>query len=145
MIFLKSIPRDRFKPYIIPTLIVVTAIALMLFPIADCVDCEFARPWGRDDGAYGIRIAIFSAWLLGTSFLVGLFRLLYGWIIPIAFVAIDCLAQPLGGVEWRSLINNEGPFIVLIGGCLGLASFAVGRLIGALIASVRDARLASKP
>ena len=134
----KPIPVDRLRPYIVPALIGLTAIALVLFPIADCIDCDVLRPWGRNDAAFAIRSEIFDIWLLGASFLVGLFRLRHGWVLPLAFVAINCLTEPLGGVAWWSLIQNEGPLILLIGGLAGLLSFAIGRLFGLALVRIRS-------
>jgi hypothetical protein len=50
-------------------------------------------------------------------------------MLPMAIVVADCLTEPLGGVPIWSLINNEGPVILIVGGVIGLISFGVGRLL----------------
>ncbi len=71
---------SRLRPYIVPTIVLLTVLVLILFPRADCFDCDFPHPWGRDDAAYALRSEIFLAWLAGTSFFFGLYRVRGGWI-----------------------------------------------------------------
>jgi hypothetical protein len=129
----RSKMRMRVRPFLVPMIILVTVIALSLFPIADCFDCEGPNPWGRDDVAYQLRSEVFEAWLILASFLVGIFRIRFGWTVPLAIAIADCLTQPLGGVELRSLINNEGPVALIMDTLIGLVSFGVGRLLSEFV------------
>jgi hypothetical protein len=120
----------RLKPFIVPAFIVGTAIALILFPMADCVACEGARPWGRDDGAYAVRSTIFDVWLISAPFFVGFFRLRLGWTVPLAIVIGGILTEPLAGVAQWSLVDNEGPTLVLTCLPVGFAAFIAGKMLG---------------
>jgi hypothetical protein len=72
--------------------------------------------------------------------LVGLLRLRKGWLVPLAFVLIDCATEPLGGVPLWSLLRNEGPMLLIVGLPVGFASFAVGWILRLLIERLRHAR-----
>ena len=131
--FKEVFSKRRLKLFLVPMIILVTVVALSLFPIADCFDCEGPHPWGRDDVAYQVRSEIFDIWLLGVSFLVGVFRLRFGWIVPLAIVVANCITEPLGGVGLWSLIKNEGPVILIMGGLFGLIAFGAGRLVSEFV------------
>jgi hypothetical protein len=133
----------RLRPFLVPMIILVTVVALSLFPIADCIGCEGPHPWGRNDVAYQVRSEIFDIWLVGVSFLVGVFRLRFGWIVPLAIVVANCMTEPLGGVELWSLIKNEGPVILIVGGLFGLIAFGAGRLLSEFVVrrNQSDARI----
>jgi len=107
-------------------LIAVSFCALILFPLADCFDCEGPQPWGRNDGSYATRSMVFDYWLVGASLLAGLSRHRFGWTVPVAITLIARATEPLGGVAMWSLLHNEGPIILIFGGALGLASFFAG-------------------
>ena len=54
-----------------------------------------------------------SFWLLIAPFLAGVFPVKRGWLVPVVTVLALLATQPLGGVAWWSLRENEGPFILL--------------------------------
>lgn len=112
--------------HLVLILISITVCALILFPIADCFDCQYQNAWGRNDATYEIRSIVFDCWLVGASFSIGILRRRWGWLVPVAIVLIGCATEPLGGVPLWSLINNEGPMMLLIGGIIGLISFFIG-------------------
>jgi O-antigen/teichoic acid export membrane protein len=122
--------------HLVLVLISISLCALILFPIADCFDCNGPNPWGRNDATYAIRSAFFDYWLVGSSLLAGLLRRRFGWMVPIAITVIACATQPLGGVALWSLVNNEGPVMLIYGVSIGVASFFVG-LAARLIADSR--------
>jgi len=89
-----------------------TLLALTIHPTPWCVDCEFSNPWGHvsdrlDD--------ILDAWLSIAPFIAGLFAFRKGWLVPVCMVLATLITQPFGGVAWWSLLNNEGPVIVILG------------------------------
>ena len=116
----------QLRTYIVPFVIILTVLLLTRFPLADCIDCEGPHPWGRNDASYLLRSNIFLAWLFGTSFLFGLFRVRGGWVAPPLIALGDCLTQHIGGVPWWSLLGNEGPFILAIDSFVGLTGLALG-------------------
>jgi hypothetical protein len=89
-------------------LIAISFCALILFPLADCFDCDYPHPWGRNDAAYATRSMEFVCWLAGASLLAGFSRRRFGWMVPVAITLIACATEPLGGVAFWSLLNNEG-------------------------------------
>jgi hypothetical protein len=100
-----------------------TLVALTIHPTPWCVACEFSNPWGH----VGDRLDdILGAWSLVAPFVAGLFALNKGWLVPVCVVLATLITQPLGGVAWWSLLNNEGPAIVI----LGLPACAVCFLLG---------------
>ena len=126
--------------HLVLVLISISLCALILFPIADCFDCDGANPWGRNDVAYSVRSAIYSYWLVGSSLLVGFSRRRFGWTVPIAITVIACVTEPLGGVKLWSLVNNEGPVMLIFGGSIGLASFFAGVVARLMVDSRRKSR-----
>jgi O-antigen/teichoic acid export membrane protein len=131
---------DYLRRHLVLILIAVSLCALILFPLADCFDCEGPRPWGRDDAAYAIRTAVFSHWLIGASFLAGFSRRRFGWTVPVAITLISCATEPLGGVALWSLLNNEGPVIAIFDGAIGLGAFFAGRVTRVLFNRLRSHR-----
>jgi hypothetical protein len=117
-----------------------TLIALCVHPLPFCIDCEFPDPWGHKSSPFDGPLLV---WLLIASFLAGLFALWKGWLVPI-FVVLALLAtQPLGGVTWWSLRDNEGPFILALGLPAAGVCFGFGYLvhkIAALNKHVANAR-----
>ena len=107
-------------------LIGISLLALILFPLADCFDCEGLGPWGRNDAAYATRSMVFDYWLVGASLLAGASRHRFSWTVPVAITLIACATEPLGGVAIWSLFSNEGPVMLIFGGSLGMASFVAG-------------------
>jgi hypothetical protein len=77
-----------------------------------CIDCEFPNPWGRVGSAVDTPLLV---WLAVAPFLAGLFALKKGWLVPVSMVLALLVTQPLGGVLWWSLRDNEGPFILVFG------------------------------
>jgi hypothetical protein len=114
------------RHHLVLVLISISLCALIVFPLADCFDCEGPNPWGRNDAAYATRSMMFICLLVGSSLLAGFSRRRLGWTVPIAITVIACATQPLAGVELWSLVNNEGPIMLIVGGSIGLASFCVG-------------------
>ena len=96
------------RQHLIVVLISISLCALILFPLADCFDCEGPNPWGRNDAAYAIRSTMFDYLLVGSSLLAGFSRRRFGWTVPIAITVIACAIEPLAGVELWSLVRNEG-------------------------------------
>jgi hypothetical protein len=112
----------------------VTLTALSIYPLPFCIDCEFPNPWGH--------VAVWeedpvSIWLLAAPFLAGLFAVKRGWLVPIWVIFALLVTQPLGGVEWVSLKNNEGPFILVFGLPVVAACFGLGYMIH-IYRSLRD-------
>jgi hypothetical protein len=118
--------RQWLGSHLVLVLILVTLCALVLFPIADCFDCQFPSPWGRNDAIYEIRSIVFDCWLFGASFLLGVLKKRWGWLVPIAIALIACATEPLGGVPLWSLLGNEWPEMLIFGGFVGLTSFVIG-------------------
>lgn len=117
------------------TISLATLGALAIHPTPWCVDCEFSNPSDRLDDILG-------AWSLAASFVAGLFAFNKGWLVPVCVVLATLIALPLGGVAWWSLLNNEGPAIVI----LGLPACAACLLLGYCIrATVLLARGSLQP
>jgi hypothetical protein len=137
----KCSPSVRLGKYLqrhlVFVLISISFCGLLLFPLADCFDCEYAHPWGRDEAVYAARTAVFGCWLVGASLLAGFSRRRFGWTVPIAITLIACATEPLAGVAVQSWINNEGPVMLIFGGSLGLASFCIGWITRALTDRLR--------
>jgi hypothetical protein len=129
--------------HLVLVLIAISLCALIMFPLADCFDCDYPHPWGRNDAAYAIRSIVFDYWLAGASVLAAFSRHRFGWIVPIAITLIACATEPLGGVAFWSLLNNEGPAMLLFGGSLGLASFCIGLMVRVLMDRLRKHRLST--
>jgi len=106
----------------------VTLVVLAIHPIPECVDCEFPRPWGRDDVVYQRDAAILSLWFVVATITAGFFSIRKYWLVPILITLAHVITQPLGGVALWSLRSNEGPMIVLF----GLGAGALGLSVGAL-------------
>jgi hypothetical protein len=132
--------RSRLRAFIVPSIVLLTVLVLVRYPLADCFDCEGPHPWGRDDAAYLFRSHFFIAWLFGTSFLLGLYRVRGGWVAPLLIALGDCLTQHLGGVAWWSLLNNEGPLILLSDSFFGLIGLALGAFVNLLASKARKYR-----
>jgi hypothetical protein len=126
--------------HLVLVLIAISFCALILFPLADCFDCDYPHPWGRNDAAYAIRSMAFDCWLVGGSLLAGFSRRRFAWLVPVAITLIACATEPLGGVAFWSLVNNEGPIMLIFGGSLGLASFCVGLMARVLMDRLRKRR-----
>jgi hypothetical protein len=108
--------------------VVATLLVLAIHPIAECVKCEFPNPWGRDDAAYLRDVRVFDAWLVVASFLAGLLGLRRSWLVPIGITMADIATQPIGGVSFFSLVNNEGPMMLLVGLTFGIPALSAGLL-----------------
>jgi len=128
---------DYLHRHLVLVLISISLCALILFPLADCFHCEYPNPWGRNDAAYATRSMVFDYCLAGASLLAGFSRRRFGWTVPIAITLIACVTQPLGGVALWSLLQNEGPVMLIFGGSLGLGSFCVGITARVLIDRLR--------
>jgi uncharacterized membrane protein len=101
-------------------------MALAMHPTPWCVDCEYRNPWGHvsdriDD--------VLAAWSLIAPFIAGLLSFRKGWLVPIFVVIATLITQPLGGVAWWSLRENEGPMIMIIGLPVCTFCFGLGRII----------------
>jgi O-antigen/teichoic acid export membrane protein len=118
--------RDFLYRHMVLILILVSLCGLVVFPIADCFDCEGPHSWGRDDAAFAVRTTLFLYWLVGASLLAGFSRRRFDWTVPIAITVICCATEPLGGVPLWSLLRNEGPVGLIFSGSIGLASFLLG-------------------
>jgi hypothetical protein len=108
---------------------VVTFAVLALRPVPECVDCEFANPWGRNDATYIYASRIFDAWLMVASFTAGFCSLRKYWAVPLVIVFADLVTQPIGGVALWSLWSNEGPVILVLGSIVGASALLVGALV----------------
>ena len=129
------------RRHLVLVLIAISFCGLVLFPLANCFDCEGPHPWGRNDEAYATRSMVFDYWLAGASLVAGLSRRRFGWMVPIAIVSIACATEPLAGVALWSLLNNEGPVMLIFDGSLGLGSFCAGLIARALIDRLRKPHL----
>jgi hypothetical protein len=78
-----------------------------------------------------------TAWVLIAPFLAGAFPMKRGWLVPIIVLGTLLATQPLGGVAWWSLKDNEGPFILMLGVPYMAACFGVGRLMAVMVSAVR--------
>jgi hypothetical protein len=77
------------------------------------------------------------AWLFGSSFVLGVYRVQFGWLAPLLIAVGDLLTEHIGGVAWWSLLNNEGPFILLFDIVCGMAGIALGVLIQFVLRRIR--------
>jgi hypothetical protein len=107
----------------------VTFTVLAMHPIPECIDCEFPRPWGRDDLAYLHASAILDVWFVLASITAGFCSVRKHWLVPVSVILAHLITQPLGGVALWSLRSNEATVIVFLGCVVG----AVGLLMGASI------------
>lgn len=113
---------------------VATLIALSIHPTPWCIDCEFPNPWSHiSDGGD----VVLTVWLLIAPFLAGLFALRRGWLVPVGMVLALLITQPLGGVAWWSLRENEGPFILILGLPTCAACFAFGQLVRSAVVLIQ--------
>jgi len=103
----------------------ITLAALIAYPLPFCIDCEYPDPWGHVSVRAEIPV---SLWLLVAPFLAGAFPMKQGWLVPVVVVVALIATQPLGGVAWWSLRENEGPFILVLGLPLTAVCFLIGRL-----------------
>jgi len=113
---------------------VVTACALIICPLPFCIDCEYPNPWGHVSVNAEVPV---SFWLLVAPFLAGAFPVKKGWLVPLIVVLSLIATQPLGGVAWWSLRENEGPFILLLGLPVTTVCFGIGWRTRVIVTSVR--------
>jgi|CZKD01.1.fsa_nt_gi hypothetical protein len=111
----------------------VTFTVLAIHPIPECIDCEFPRPWGRDDLAYLHVSGILDVWFVVASITAGFCSIRKYWLVPVSIVLAHLMTQPLGGVALWSLWSNEAPVIVLLGCVAGAAGLLVGASIRFLV------------
>ena len=114
-----------------------TFIALAIHPIPECIECEYARPWGRNDATYAQASTLLAAWLIIASFVAGFWSVKRNWLVPVSIVIAHLATQPIGGVAFWSLLSNEGPMILLIGALTGSASLFVGYCVRLGISQMR--------
>ena len=107
----------------------ITVIALSLYPLPFCIDCEYPNPWGHVTRK-GETPVFF--WLFAAPFLAGFFALRRGWLVPICVVVALLVTQPLGGVALWSLRENEGPVILIFGFPAAFACFGLGYVVRVL-------------
>ena len=111
------------------SLSLLTVIALSFYPLPFCIDCEYPNPWHHvAKGGEPLAFALVFA----APFLAGLFALRRGWLVPICVVVALLVTQPLGCVEWWSLRDNEGPFILIFGFPAAFVCFGLGYVIRVL-------------
>jgi hypothetical protein len=100
----KSAPDDRhavvrfieyIRHHLVLVLIAISIGVLIVFPLADCFDCEGPQPWGRNDAAYATRSMLFDYSLVGASLLAGVSRRRFGWTVPVAITLIACVQLSL--------------------------------------------------
>ena len=108
----------------------VTLIALTIYPLPFCIDCEFPDPWGHVAVPGEVPV---SVWLLTAPFLAGLFALRRGWLVPVCVVLAFLVTQPLGGVAWWSLRENEGPIIIVLRLPITAACFGIGYVVRMIV------------
>jgi hypothetical protein len=133
----ETIPAPRptlYKVFRSPVLwvFVVTLVVLAIHPLPECFDCQFPRPWGRDDVAYHHSVILLDVWFVLASITAGFCSVRKYWLVPSLIVLADVITQPLGGVQLWSLWNNEGPVILLVGcvvGAICLLAGAIGRYV----------------
>lgn len=107
----------------------VTLVVLAIHPIPECIDCEFPRPWGRDDVVYRHAADVLTVWFVVATITAGFFSVRKYWLVPVLITLAHLITQLLGGVALWSLRENEGPTIVL----LGFAAGAIALLVGAIM------------
>ncbi len=127
-------PATACNRYGAAALSVITLAALIAYPLPFCIDCEYPNPW-RHVSVNG-RIPV-SLWLLFAPFLAGALRVKRGWLVPVVAILALAATQPLGGVAWWSLRENEGPFILLLGLPITAACWGIGRLTRAIVTCIR--------
>jgi hypothetical protein len=124
----KSVGQRLFRNPVL-WVFLVTLVALALHPIPECVDCEFPRPWGRNDIAYQHASEILTIWFVVATTIAGFFSIRKYWLVPVVITLAHASTQPLGGVPFWSLKPNEGPMIVLLGLGAGVLALAVGAIV----------------
>jgi hypothetical protein len=87
-------------------------VALAIHPTPWCLGCEFSNSWGRVSNRLD---DILGGWLLIAPLIAGLFVFKKGWLVPVFMVIATLFTQPLADVAGWSLLNNEGPIIVILG------------------------------
>ena len=100
--------------------------ALSVYSLPFCIACEYPNPWGHVEVWQELPVTI---WLAVAPFLAGLLALRNGWLVPICVIFALVITQPLGGVAWWSLRDNEGPIIVVLGLPVTSACFGLGYLV----------------
>lgn len=108
-------------------LIAATLIVWIVHPVPFCIDCEFPNAWGHADNDRNDVVVI--AWAAVAAFLGGLLAVRRSWLLPLGIVTAILISQPLGGVAWWSLRENEGPFIVVFGLPALAACLVAGHLV----------------
>lgn len=83
---------------------------------------------------------VLGVWSLVAPFLSGLFGFRNGWLVPVSVVVGTLIAQPLGGVEWWSFRNNEGPLILLFGLPVCGFSYLIGLAVGLAVRAKAQSR-----
>ena len=77
---------------------IVTLIALAIFPIPFCVDCEGPNPWGQKHPIPSYAFAILAVWMVAASITAGYSSAKRYWLAPASIVLAQLITQPLGGV-----------------------------------------------
>jgi hypothetical protein len=117
------------------------AAVKILLPVPSwCVDCEGSNFWGMDAKLIEHRTNSIAAMSIATFLLAGSFQFKFKWAIPPAFSIIDILTQHLAGIPWRSLRNNEGPFIVIFDLSAGYLLITLGTFCRVYFDRHRDGR-----
>jgi hypothetical protein len=126
-------PLSVFRRYGSVALCLITLLVLLLHPVPLCFDCEFPDAWGHHDDRWDMLIL---TWCLLAPFLAGLLVRRFAWLVPTTTVLAFLMTQHLGGVPAWSIINNEGPFIAVLGSLAALLYFEVGRLLCTIAISI---------
>lgn len=114
-----------------------TICICVAFPAPECVKCEFGSPWGRDEDTFALNVLIYECWLfLATmgSVLLARFSVL---IVSIPIIDGHLVSQWLTGVAAWSLLDNEGPIILIIDLFIAIAALCIGILIRSFLAKYR--------
>jgi len=111
------------RRYGIWVLFALTLTAVLIHPTPWCIGCETVTPFGH---AYSRVDDVLQLWLLAVPLLAGCLRLNKGWLAPVLIVAVQLIAQLVGGEPWSDFQGNEGPFILLFGLPICSVSFLVG-------------------
>ncbi len=122
-------------------LLLITLVANVLAPWALCFDCEFEpkpgeNQWGHVENGWEGFVAV---WTMIFPFIGGLAGP-RGCTAPFATALIVLLTQPLGGVTWLSLKDNEGPIILIFllpMFCFIFTAGLIARLVGQWFAQAR--------
>lgn len=87
--------------------------ALTLVPQPWCFACEPLplEPWGHTPSAADPYILLLT--LVAAPSVAGFLRFPKSWLVPVSSILGLLLSQIAGGVPKWSLINNEGPFILI--------------------------------